>query len=441
MKNGSDSSESLSTVDLLVADLLGVYRGKRIDANALEKTFESGMYLPASVFGIDVNGDTVEETGLGFESGDADRLCMPVGESVTLTPWVEGRGQLLMSMYEHDGTPFYADPRHVLTRVWETFVQTTHYTPVLAVELEFYLLDPERVAPDSVQAPIAPGTGKRDAATQVYSLEDIDNYDAFLQDVRTACIAQGIPASSAVAEYAPAQFEVNLNHQSDLVDACDNALLLKRTVRAIAKEHGFVATFMPKPYIDQPGNGMHIHISLLDSDGNNVFNNTEILNSAIAGLLETMLESTLIFAPTVNAYRRLQPFMYAPSAPCWGYDNRTTAIRIPTSDESARRIEHRVSGADANPYLLVAALLAGIQHGLDNKLVAPTVTEGNAYEQYSHQWPRSLEAAIQAFDESKLIAPALGEEFSKIYAYCRQADADAFQRRLTATEFDWYLSI
>ena len=441
MKNQSEDATPFATIDLLVADLLGVYRGKRIDANALEKTLKHGMYLPASVFGIDVNGDTVEETGLGFETGDSDRVCRAVASSATPTPWIDGRGQLLMSMYEHDGTPFFADPRHVLSKVIDAFTKATKYTPVLAVELEFYLLDPQRSSPSSVQAPIAPGTGQRDEATQVYSLEDIDNYDAFLQDVRAACSVQGIPASSAVAEYAPAQFEVNLNHQKDLVDACDNALLLKRTIRAVARQHGFVATFMPKPYIDQPGNGMHIHISLLDDNGHNVFNDNEILEAAVAGLLITMQEATLIFAPTVNAYRRLQPFMYAPSAPCWGRDNRTTAIRIPSSDSSARRIEHRVAGADANPYLLVATLLAGMHHGLTKQLSPPPVTEGNAYEQFEHQWPRSLDAAIEAFQHSETIAPALGEDFSRVYTCCRQADADAFQQRLTATEFDWYLSI
>ena len=289
--------------------------------------------------------------------------------------------------------------------------------------------------------PIAPGSGERDSATQVYSLEDIDNYNDFLQDVRSACNAQGIPASSAVAEYAPAQFEVNLNHQSNLAEACDNALLLKRTVRAVAQQHGFTATFMAKPYSEHAGNGMHIHISLLDTDGNNVFNDTRTLESAVAGLLVTMPESALIFAPTINAYRRLQPFMYAPTAPCWGYDNRSTAIRIPSSDASATRIEHRVAGADANPYLLVGTLLAGILHGLENQLTPPRATKGNAYEQHTHQWPRSLEAAIDRFEQSDIIAATLGEEFSRIYRLCRQADADAFQRRLTATEFDWYLSI
>ena len=436
-----NSSEHIKTVDLLVSDLLGFFRGKRIDIDAIEKTMHNGMYLPASVFSLDVSGDTVEETGLGYDHGDGDRLCLPVHDTVLPVPWESNRGQVLMSMYEHDRTPFFADPRHVLSTVLENFRKTTGLTPVVAVELEFYLLDPARKDDAEVQPPIAPGTARRDNATQVYSLEDIDNYGAFLQDVRDACIAQDIPASSAVAEYAPGQFEVNLNHQSNLLSACDNALLLKRTVRAVAREHGFIATFMAKPYIEQAGNGMHIHISLLDESGCNVFKDSSLMEASIAGLVATMEQSVLIFAPTINSYRRLQPFMYAPTAPTWGYDNRSTAIRIPASDEAARRIEHRVAGADANPYLLVASLLAGIAHGLTENLSPPPETKGNAYEQHPHQWPRTLEGAIESFRKGSVIADALGGEFSRVYSICRQADADAFQRHLTNTEFDWYLSI
>lgn len=435
------TAATYSTIDLLISDQLGVFRGKRIDADALQKTLDNGMYLPASVFALDINGDTVEATGLGYAHGDSDRLCLAVNHTVNPTPWVKERGQLLMSMHEHDHSPFFADPRQVLTRLAEQFTHTTGLTPVVAVELEFYLLDQQRQTPDSVCPPIAPGTGQRDEATQVYSLEAIDNYSHFLQDVRSACRAQGIPASSAVAECAPAQFEVNLNHQANLPVACDNALLLKRTIRAIAHQHGFIATFMAKPYIDQPGNGMHIHISLVDDDGNNVFGDEKTLHNAVAGLLDTMRESTLLFAPTINAYRRLQPFMYAPTAPCWGYDNRSTAIRIPSSDAASLRIEHRVAGADANPYLLVSALLAGIQHGLDKGLTPPPSVTGNAYEQHPHQWPETLESAIDVFRQSDVIAPSLGNNFSKVYTCCRQADAAAFRQRLTRAEFDWYLSI
>ena len=156
MINCDDTMTEFSTIDLLVPDLMGIFRGKRIDANALEKTLENGMYLPASVFALDINGDTVEETGLGYDHGDGDRLCLPVSSVVKPTPWEQHRGQVLMSMHEHDKIPFFADPRQVLTKVVDQFTKATGLTPVVAVELEFYLLDKKRTSPSSVQPPYRP---------------------------------------------------------------------------------------------------------------------------------------------------------------------------------------------------------------------------------------------------------------------------------------------
>ncbi|MEM7208400.1 MAG: glutamine synthetase family protein [Pseudomonadota bacterium] len=429
------------TVDLIIPDLLGIFRGKRIDADELPKVLDSGMTLPASVFALDVNGDTVESSGLGYDHGDADRLCLPVDGQLRSVPGSNKRAYMLMTMHEHDRSPFFADPRQVLANTLSMFVKDTGLQPVVAVELEFYLLDPVRVADDQLQTPIAPGTGRRDQATQVYSLDDIDNYAEFLDDVRASCAEQGIPASAAVAEYAPAQFEINLHHQSDVQQACDNALFLKRTIREVAKAHGFLATFMPKPFIESPGSGMHIHISLVDENGENIFTNETLLRHAVAGLLDSMRDATLVSAPTVNAYRRLQPFMYAPTAPCWGFDNRSTAIRIPSGEVASTRIEHRVAGADANPYLLLAVILGGIRNGLVSTLDAPDPVSGNAYEQFEYCWPISLDEAIKVFDQSGTVSSILGAKFCHVYSQCRQVDAALFRRALTRSEFDWYLGI
>jgi len=433
--------KSYATVDLVIPDLLGVFRGKRITFDELAKVLKSGITLPASVFALDVNGDTVESTGLGYDHGDADRLCLPVDGRLRPTPLAKDRAYMLISMHEHDRSPYFADPRQVLAARLSSFIEETGFSPVVALELEFYLLDPERPVDDRVRPPIVPGTGRRDSATQVYSLEDIDHYAAFLDDVRVACSAQGVPTRAAIAEYAPAQFEINLNHQKDVLQACDNALFLKRTVREVARQHGFMATFMPKPFIESPGSGMHIHVSLVDTDNANVFTHEPVLRHAVAGLLDSMREATLVCAPTVNAYRRLQPFMYAPTAPCWGYDNRSTALRIPSGEASATRIEHRVAGADANPYLLLAVILGGMRNGLVKALDAPDPVSGNAYEQFDYNWPLSLDDAVQIFVESDQMQTILGSRFCHVYAECRRADAALFRRTLTRVDFDWYLGI
>ena len=435
----------LKGIDLLIADLNGVLRGKRIQSSALAKVFLEGIYLPASVFAGDITGATVEETGLGMAQGDSDRVCHPIPGTLSKSPWYnKSMAQVLMTMYEANGKPFFADPRQVLKRIFGQF-QELGFTPVVAVELEFYLLDTRRDRQKNPQPPISPVTGKRDKNTQVYSVDDLDDYGAFLDQVAKGAESQGIPADTALAEYAPGQFEINLKHEPDPLSACDNAVLLKRLIKGVAREMGMIATFMAKPYAQQAGSGTHIHISLLNKNKENIFSDpqnetgSKNLFHAIGGLSKTMKESMAIFCPNANSYRRFQPDLYVPMAPTWGIDNRTVAIRIPIGPEKAKRIEHRVSGADANPYLVVASILAGILYGMTHKIEPPKISIGDAIAKHKPSLPMTWVESLDAFSKSKILKEYFGKEFGHVYYQTKYKEMQIFDSHVTPLELDWYL--
>ncbi|SFH66649.1 glutamine synthetase family protein [Modicisalibacter xianhensis] len=437
----------IESFDLLISDLNGVLRGKRIPRDNLIKAYRNGINLPASLFALDINGNTIEETGLGLATGDGDRVCRPIAGSLKPTPWLrEGRqAQLLMTMEETDGQPFFADPRQVLRKVLDG-LKAKGLTPVVALELEFYLVDRRRDDLGLAQPPCSPGTGERATQSQLYSINELDEYADFLEEIHQAAVEQDLPLDTALKECAPGQFEINLIHCNDALRAGDSAVLLKRLIKGVALNHGFEATFMAKPYGDEAGSGAHVHISLVDDTGRNIFASddenplgTPQLRQAIAGMLELMPASMAIFAPNLNSYRRFQPGLYVPMAPSWGYDNRSVAVRIPSGPNAARRIEHRVAGADANPYLLLATLLASVLHGLDNELNPPEPIEGNAYEQLAPSLTNSWLQALDLFAASDVMAERLGRDFHHVYHANRLAERAEAMRTVSTLEYDWYL--
>jgi glutamine synthetase len=247
---------------------------------------------------------------------------------------------------------------------------------------------------------------------------------------------------SAVSEYAPAQFEVNLGHIADPLRAADHAFLLKRAVKAAARATGLAATFMAKPFPDRSANGLHVHVSLAQRDGQSLFARDEAkLRHAIGGLQATMAEAMLFCAPNANSYRRLRPRSYAPLAPTWGHNNRTVALRVPAGPAAARRIEHRVAGADASPYLVLAAVLAGIHHGLEAALDPGPPIRGNAYAQTRPSPPITWDAAIAALQSAEILPHYLGPEFCRLYRVCRAAERDRFNDLITPAEHAWYLRV
>ena len=430
-------------IDLLLPDMNAVLRGKRIQKKKLSSIYKKGIYFPASVFAMDVSGETMEETGLGFESGDQDIPCFPVPETLKKVPWQKQRGQLLLRMFETDNSPFYGNPREVLQTVCEKLADSG-LNPVVAVEMEFYLTDPKRRSGQAPQPARSPETGQSETEGQLFSLSTLDVYEEFLHDISVASASQDIPADTVLSELAPGQFEINLYHVPDAVQACDHAVLLKRIIRSIARKHKMEATFMAKPYPEEAGSGMHVHVSLLDEKGQNLFQGKDASGSpelrfAVQGLRTTLAESMLICAPHANSFHRFQSGSYAPINSSWGYNNRTVSLRIPANDGPDMRIEYRLAGADANPYLLVAALLAGIHHGLSAKQNPPPPVEGNAYLEIDTELPRTWEQALNRFEQAEILPQYFGNKFCRLFSNLKSGEQTRFLSRIVAHEYDWYL--
>ena len=429
-------------VEVLVADTNGAFRGKWLPGSALAKLYEGKFALPLSIFGLDIWGREVHETGMHLETGDRDGICLPVRGALKPVPWAERpTAQVLGGMWEDRDRPFFADPRHRLAAVADQMIGEG-LTPVTAFEMEFYLVRAgEDAATDRLNPVYAGGPGPE--WQNMYGLSDLSDYKAVFDEIRFAAASQDLPADAIVSEAAPGQFEVNLNHRPDPVAAADDAVMLRRLIAAVAGKHGLRATFMAKPFVDWPGNGMHVHVSLNDSDGSNVFGaaggGEEKLMQAVAGLIQTLPASLALFIPSWNGYRRLQPGSYAPTRVAWGHNNRSVAVRIPAAEGQGRRVEHRISGADANPYLVLAAVLAGIRHGLEHELRPPAPVDGNAYEEPGPLLVRTMKDAVHAFEHADFIRHAFGADFRKIFADIKRVEMHAFESEITPLERSTYL--
>ncbi|MCT2539712.1 glutamine synthetase family protein [Sedimentimonas flavescens] len=431
----------IETIFACICDLNGVMRGKRVPADQAEKITSGGLRMPLSLLGMDIWGEDIEGNELVWDTGDADGLCDFTGRPLSPVDWTSRPAAFAqLWMRTENGEPFPGDPRRALANVVERF-RKHGLTPVVATELEFYVVDPSGRTP---QPPCSPVTGKRLDSDGALSLDELQHFDAFLNEVYDACAAQGIPADAAISENGAGQFEINLLHVDDPLKAADDAVLFKRLVRGIARKHGFAATFMAKPYGDRAGSGMHVHFSLIDDEGRNVFDNggdegTELLRHAVAGLIRTMQENTLVFAPHENSFRRLLPGSHAPSSVAWGYENRTVAIRIPGGSPKARRIEHRVAGADANPYLVLASILGGALLGIEGQWEPPAPILGDAYSQTLETLPPDWASAIEAFDKGPHIEQIYSKRLKRMFIQCKLQELRRFTRHVTDFEYHSYL--
>ncbi|MGY6635075.1 MAG: glutamine synthetase family protein [Alkalilacustris sp.] len=400
------------TIRVAAADLNGQARGKRIPARFADKAVKSGTRFPYSVLNLDIWGEDIEDSPLVFDSGDADGILHPTERGFLPMPWLEGPTALLpIWMFHDDGRPYDGDPRHALARVLERY-RARGLTPVVATELEFYLIDDSS---RELRVPPSPRSGKRRPGADTLALRALDAFDRFFTDLYDGCEAMDIPADTAISEAGLGQFEINLLHTEDALKAADDTWLFKMLVRGLARRHGFAASFMAKPYPDQPGNGLHMHFSVLDKAGRNIFDNggpdgSDSLHQAIAGCMAAMPASMLLFAPHANSYDRLVPGAHAPTGIGWGHDNRTAALRVPSGPPVARRIEHRVAGGDINPYLLAAGVLGAALLGMEDGLAPPPPITGNAYVQDLPQLPDSWAGAIDAFATSLLIPRIFPDE-------------------------------
>ncbi len=431
------------SVDVLLPDLAGVLRGKRLPVSAVHRAIEGEAFFTTTVYAIDTPGANVAESGLVWEEGDADRVWRLDPTTIRPVPWRPGGAQMLSGMAEPDGTAFFADCRQLVAGLADRFA-ALGLRPVAALEFEFHLIDGENGENGAPQVPRSGRLGRRPSETEVFAPERIEDQEPFFELVDRYCEAQELPLKGALCEFAPGQFEINLGHVDDMLLAADQGVLLKRSIKAAARATGQRATFMAKPYTEQSGSGLHIHLSLVDGEGRNLFGETpdgeRQLGFAVRGLQDLMAESMLVFAPNANSYRRLRPLTYAPTAPTWGWNNRTVALRIPPGAPSARRIEHRVAGSDANPYLVLAAMLAGVLEGLEQRREPGPPTVGNSYAQSPVTLPLTWDAALDEFRRAERLPRWLGERFCKLFAAVRQGERDRFHARITPTEYEWYLT-
>ena len=440
-----DANPAVRSIHLIWSDICGVARGKILRRDELVPAWRDGRFMPISAMVLDVTGQDVPETGLVFDEGDRDVLLWPVSGSLVNIPWTdEPAAQYLASVSDLDGTPHYFDPRSVLEKIVSRFKADLNMTPVGAVELEFYLMDRASALAGKPMAPKSQINEFRPQHYQAYYLQDLDDFAPFFKDLYACCDAQGLPAKTLISEYSPGQMEIALRHRADVLKACDEAIMLKRLIKAVAEKHGLAATFMAKPYSAWTGSGMHVHVSLGDEQGNNLFatedpQSNELLMQAVGGLKAAMAESMLIFAPNGNSYRRFRRNSYAPVSASWGINNRTVSLRIPAGAANACHIEHRPSGADANPYLVMAAILAGMHHGITGKIDPGNPVTGNGYEKRAKYIPGNWFDAIDAFWKASILKEYFGKNFVDTYCTLKEVEADRFYAEPTARDFEWYL--
>ncbi len=429
------------TIRAAACDLNGVARGKRMPVGSAIKLLEDGTRFPMSALNLDIWGEDIDDSPLVFETGDRDGVLRPTERGFVPMPWLEAPSALLpIWMFHEDGRPFDGDPRHALARVQDR-LKARGLTPVVAVELEFFLIDDST---RNLQVPVSPRSGKRRKAAEILSIRALDAFDAFFTDLYDACEAMEIPADTAISEAGLGQFEINLVHQPDALRAADDAWLFKMLVKGLARRHGFAASFMAKPYDDYAGSGMHAHFSILDEAGRNIFDNggpegTPALHHAIAGCLDCMQASTLIYAPHLNSYERFVPGSHAPSGLCWAYENRTAAIRVPSGNPAARRIEHRVSGGDVTPYLALAAILGAALIGIEDERTPPAPITGNAYALDLPRIPDSWEGAIAAFEQSPLMPRIFSDQLIQNLLMTKKQEARYMPELTQAEQVEIYL--
>ena len=433
-------------VEVLFTNMSGVARGKRLRRHELLPVYDHGRFLPVSILVSDIVGEDCFDTGLVWQEGDSDRVARPVPGTLVMAPWLGNDiAQVMTSLHEPTGGVIDLDPRAVLAGVIARFA-ADGLKPVVACEIEFYLVDAGQR--DESGAPrIATIGGTRPTTHGTYGMNELADADGFLRDLWAAADVQRVPVEGAISEYAPGQMELTLRHGNDALRAADEAVMYKRLVKGVARRHGWDATFMAKPFADRAGSGMHLHVSVEDASGANIFasgspEGSAALRHAVGGMRDTLGDGMAIFAPNANSYRRFRANSFAPVAPTWGVDNRTVSLRVPKGAPATRHVEHRVAGADANPYLALAALLAGVHHGLTAKLDPgpPVVGDGYAAAAASGvRLPSNWFAATDAFDGSAIMRDYLGARFQRMFTSVKRTEQDRFFAQVPPLDYDWYL--
>ncbi len=433
----------IEVLEAFVIDVNGVPRGKWIPRERAIDVLTKGMAMPRSVYALDVWGRDVNAAGLAEGTGDPDGICTAIPGTLSRVTWLERpTAQVMLSMNNADGTGYFANPRQVLADVLDRFAKLK-LRPVVATELEFYLIDHVRSALDPVRPPNTREGRWHTGQTQVLSISELHDFQNVFNDISRACRAQNVAADTMLRENGPGQYEINLNHVPDALRAADFAVLLKRIVKGVARSHGYDATFMAKPYGQQAGSGMHVHFSVIDEDGNNIYvgadGPADTLMHSVGGLLQNMGESMAVFAPHANSYRRLRPSEHAPTYASWGFDNRSAAVRVITTPKPATRIEHRVAGSDTNPYLVLAMILNAALAGMKEKLSPGGAITGDDHAINHEPLPTNWDYALQRFAKSTFAYATMGPRYRSLYTACKQQELSEFSLRVTDVEYDAYI--
>ncbi|QZA77881.1 glutamine synthetase family protein [Deefgea tanakiae] len=410
----------ITEVECVTPDFTGIARGKIVPREKFNE--DEGMRLPQVVLVQTVTGEYAENI---TPATDPDMVLIPDPNTIRLVPWAKDPvAQVIHDCFHFDGTPVELSPRYVLRRVLKLY-EDRGWEPVVAPEMEFYIVDINRDPDLPLQPPLG-RTGRPETGRKAYSIDAVNEYDDLFEDVYDYCDAQGLQIDTLIHEVGACQMEINFLHGNAL-ELADQIFLFKRTVREAAIRHQMYATFMAKPMENEPGSAMHIHMSVVDkTTGKNVFSNddglpSEVFYQSIAGMQKYFPAVISLFAPFVNSYRRLTRYYAAPINVQWGFDNRTCGIRVPHSTPAARRIENRVPGVDCNPYLALAATLACGYLGIVENLKPSEPLTGDAYS-LPFAFERGLEGAITALADCKPISDVLGEKFIQAYCAVKQAE-------------------
>ena len=427
----------IDEVEILVPDMAGIARGKILPApRFLEGMARQNLRIPEGIFVQTVTGDYPYE-GTVTSLAVQDVYLVPDETSIRVVPWyAEPTAQILCDAYHFGGEPVAFSARHVLKRVLALY-EERGWHPEVAPELEFFLVDVNTDPDYPLVSPVG-RSGRRETSRQAYGLDAVNEFDPLFEDVYDFCEAQNIAIDTLTHEAGAAQMEMNFNHGQALLLA-DQAFLFKRTVREAGLRHKVYATFMAKPMQGEPGSSMHIHQSVLEAKtGKTLFatkagKDSKVFHNHIAGLQKYLPAVMPLIAPNVNSYRRLMRDTDAPINTHWGYDNRTVGLRVPHSEPQARRVENRVAGADANPYLALAASLACGYLGMVEKLEPRAPVEGSAYR-LAHTLPRTLYDALGRFNASRPLKQALGEKFVDAVTLVKECELDAYQQVISSWE-------
>lgn len=439
------ANPQIKFIDIIYSPLTNVPRGKRIRPHELLGVYGHGRYLPGSITVVDTTGADCEDTGLVWEDGDADRLAKPAANTLVKAPWIgDDVAQCIVSLYELEGPIHNLDPRGILQRILDLFA-AEGLVPDVACELEFYLCGPRKNG-ERPHLPQSPISGHTATTNEVYGLRELDDHMDFLRDIYAAGEAQGLPIEAAISEFAPGQLEIGLDHRADALRAADEAMMYKRLVKGVAVKHGMEACFMAKPFAGIAGNGQHLHVSILNQNGENIFGSenpqgTEALRHAIGGMQALLPSSMAIFAPNANSYRRFVGNSYAPISAIWGVNNRTVGLRVTAGPPNTRHIEHRISGADASPYLGLAAMLAGVYHGIKNKIDPGKPIKGDGYSQMDKSpvnLPMNWNKALDEFSNCPLIDQYFGANFQKMYKIVKMTEQQRYGSQIPLEDYDWY---